>query len=203
MSEGLREAMLDYIASAKEDYLANPRFWAAFIIAGDGAVRPLDGAAESAEVNNVINLEWEHVANAADADILSITKKTQNNSFYSMGIEKPPPTEKRAGSYLQRILPTGNIQVIDRDRELAALNVISIGSEIGSLGYFGDDKRSSAVFRLLNADGQQLWQHVEPGAFWNFPVGIIKAPGGYLLISIENDYSPQSQPINAHFHISL
>jgi CHAT domain-containing protein len=193
VSEGLREAMLDYIASAKEDYLANPRFWAAFIIAGDGAVRPLDGA-EGAEVNNVINLEWEHVANAADADILSIAKYPQKNSFYSMGIEKPPPTEKRAGSYLQRILPSGNIQVVDRDRELAASNVISIGSEIGSLGYFGDNKRSSAVFRLLSADGQQRWQHVEPGAFWNFPVSMVKTPDGYLLISIENDYSPQSQP---------
>ena len=43
VAEGLREAMLDYIATAKEDYLANPRFWGAFIIAGDGGVRPLDG----------------------------------------------------------------------------------------------------------------------------------------------------------------
>ena len=47
VSEGLREAMVDYILSAKEDYLANPRFWGPFIIAGDGAVRPLDGASEN------------------------------------------------------------------------------------------------------------------------------------------------------------
>jgi hypothetical protein len=185
--------MLDYIASAKEDYLANPRFWAAFIIAGDGAVRPLDEAAESAEANNSINLEWEHVTSAAHSEILSIVKNPQRNSFYSMGIEKTP-NEDRAGSYLQRIFPSGNIQVIDRDRELAASRIVSTGSEIGSLGFFGDDKRSSAVFRLLNEDGQRLWQHVEPGAFWNFPINMIKAPDGYVLISIENDYSPQLQP---------
>jgi hypothetical protein len=111
-----------------------------------------------------------------------------------MGMEKPPPNEKRAGSYLQRILPSGNIQVIDRDRELAASRVVSTGAEIGSLGFFGDDKRSSAVFRLLNKDGQRLWQHVEPGSFWNFPVSMIKTSDGYILISIENDYSPQPQP---------
>ncbi len=39
VAEGLRQTMVDYIAAAKEDYLAHPRFWAAFIIAGDGAVR--------------------------------------------------------------------------------------------------------------------------------------------------------------------
>ena len=30
VAEGLRNAMLDYISGAKKDYLANPRFWAAF-----------------------------------------------------------------------------------------------------------------------------------------------------------------------------
>src|SRR5262249_50328725 len=158
-------AMLDYIASAKEDYLANPRFWAAFIIAGDGAVRPLDAAAKSPEVNNAINLEWEHLTDGADAEIRSIARVS--DSLYSMGMERPPPNEKRSGSYLARILPGGNVQVIDRDRELAASSVVSLDSGIGSLGYFGDDKRSSAVFRFLNKDGQRQWQHIESGSLWN------------------------------------
>jgi CHAT domain-containing protein len=192
ISEGLREAMLAYIASAKEDYLANPRFWAAFIIAGDGAVRPLDGAAESPEVNNAINLEWEHLTDGADAEIRSIARSP--DSLYIMGMERPPPNEKRAGSYLGGILPSGNMQVIARDGELAVLGLVSIGSEIGSLGYFSEDKKSSAVFRLLNKDGQRQWQHVERGSLSNFPVSMIRTANGYILISIENDYSAHPQP---------
>ena len=52
--------MMAYIEGAKEDYLANPRFWGAFIIAGDGAVRPLEGADENEVRHHVINLESEH-----------------------------------------------------------------------------------------------------------------------------------------------
>ena len=42
VAEGLRQTMVNYIAAAPQDYLAHPRFWAPFIIADDGAVRPLD-----------------------------------------------------------------------------------------------------------------------------------------------------------------
>ena len=43
MAEALRRTMTDYISKASDDYLAHPRFWAAFAIAGDEAIRPLDG----------------------------------------------------------------------------------------------------------------------------------------------------------------
>jgi CHAT domain-containing protein len=195
VSEGLREAMVDYISSANEDYLANPRFWAPFIIAGDGAVRPLDADQENRIVDMAINLEWERLTpEPSDSDILSLRKTPRNESFYSIGIEKPPPNEKRAGSYLAQIRTDGTVKVFNRDRGLAAWGIISIGNGIGVLGYVPADTKSSAVFRLLDLDGQRLWQHLEDSSLWNFPITIVKAPRGYILVSIENDYSPSSWP---------
>jgi CHAT domain-containing protein len=195
VSEGIREAMVDYISSAREDYLAHPRFWGAFIIAGDGAVRPLDGAPVNDAIDKAIDLEWEHFTREpADSSITSITKKTYNNSFYSIGIEKPLPNEKRAGSYFAQIKANGNVSVVSNDRKMAASGVVSIGSEVGVLGYFPADNKSTAVFRLLSSDGYLRWQHLEDSALWNTPITIIKNSGDYILISIENDYSPASKP---------
>ena len=86
------------------------------------------------------------------------------------------------------------MNVIDRDHTMAASGVVSIGNEIGVLGTSLADGKSSAVFRLLHMDGQQQWQHVEGGPNWNFPGGIFKTSAGYILVSIENDYSPSSGP---------
>ena len=196
VSEGLREAMVDYISSAKEDYLAHPRFWGPFIIAGDGAVRPLDGDAGNGNVaDDAINLEWESVTPLlADGTIFSITKKPQTDSFYSTGIEKPPVNEKRAGSYFAQIYANGTVEVIDRDHDMAGSGVVSVGSAIGMLGFIPEHSKSSAVFRLLNADGQRQWQHIESSSAWNFPLSMVKTFKGYILVSVEKSFSSSLGP---------
>ena len=96
--------MIEYIDQAAEDYLANPRFWGAFIIAGDGAVKPLDTAPQQEEKNNGIDLESESLTpGASDSEFLSITSASHGSIIYAAGIERPPPNERRAGSYLARI----------------------------------------------------------------------------------------------------
>jgi CHAT domain len=190
VSEGLRQAMVDYILSAKEDYLANPRFWGPFIIAGDGAVRPLDGASVDTFVDDPIILEWERLMpSSADAAFSSITKTRRDESFFSAGMEKPPPNEKRAGSYFARISSGGTVTVIDRDHDLAGSSAVSLENEIGILGFIPANVKSSAVFRLLSTDGKRRWQHIEDSSLWNFPVSMIKTSMGYILVSIEDDLS--------------
>jgi hypothetical protein len=183
--------MLDYIASAEEDYLANPRFWGAFIVAGDGAVRPLDGIAESASLNDAIGLEWERqTPEPTDLQIFGIAR-SRAETFYSNGIEGPLPNEKVGGSYLARIFSNGTVEILERDRDLAASasGIVAIGNDIGVLGYVPKGKQSSAIFRLLDENGQRRWEHVEEGPSWNFPVSVVKAPIGYILVSIETDFS--------------
>jgi CHAT domain-containing protein len=202
VAEGLRETMVDYISSAKEDYLANPRFWGAFIIAGDGAVRPLDGISSNAIINDAINVEWEHMTDErGDAEIYSVTKNALEGSLYSIGLERPPPNEKRAGSYFARIQSNGTVSVLNRDHDLAASGVISLGHEIGLLGYTSVEGKSAAVFRLLNEDGRIRWQRTEKSPLWDFPISIIKADNDYILVSMESDYSPS--PVESTLVITL
>lgn len=192
VAEGLRQAMVEYISTAKEDYLANPYFWAAFIIAGDGAVRPLDGSAATDGTRNPIKLNWNYLSsNPADSEFMGLAKGLQ--STFAIGLQMPPAGEKRAGSYFVQILPDKNVTVISRDREMAASNVVSLDTKLGLLGFYPGGNKSSAVFRVLEQGGQDRRRYVEDSNLWNFPVSIIRAADGYVLISIESDFSPSAE----------
>jgi hypothetical protein len=194
VSKGLQEAMLNYIESAKEDYLANPRFWAAFIIAGDGAVSPLDGAASDGVDHDLINLEWQRtMPNPGDADALSIV--ANDNVFYSSGIEKPLLGEKVAGSYLAWFTENTEINNVIRDASISGARLAWLGDKLGEFGYYPhNNNTTSAVFRLLDAQGNLQWQHVEDSSMSIFPLNMLKTSRGYILLSVEVDYSPKAQP---------
>ena len=70
----------------------------------------------------------------------SVTKRPRDESFYSIGMEKPPLNEKRAGSYFAQICSDGTVKVIDRDRDLAASGVgFDSAMSIGVLGFVPAD----------------------------------------------------------------
>ena len=47
---------------------------------------------------------------------------------------------------------------------------------------------------MIDKDGQERGQQIIDGTLWNSPVSVIKSSRGYILISIENDYSPFLAP---------
>jgi CHAT domain-containing protein len=150
VAEGLREAMLDYIATAKEDYLANPRFWAAFIIAGDGAVRPLDGINSNNDDQdaNAIHLDWQRVTEQpSDGEFLALAEASHRSQLYALGVERPPANEKRAGSYIAQVA-AGDANVVSRDREVAASGLIGLGDDLAALGFIPAGNKSTAVFQI-------------------------------------------------------
>jgi CHAT domain-containing protein len=191
VAEGLRLTMVNFISNVKEDYLAHPHFWGAFVIAGDGSVQPLDGTAGSADDENPIKLEAEAISpNVGDSDLIGLART--EHSAVAIGILEPPIGEKRAGSYFAQIDAGRDLSVVSRDREMAASGVVSLGDKIGLLGFFPEGHKSPAVFRLLGNGHQELWQHLEKSELWNFPVSIIRTIEGYLLISVEHDLSQSS-----------
>ena len=195
VAEGLRESVLDYISTRKEDYLAHPRFWAAFVIAGDGAVKPLDQAAGSDDNREGVVIDWEHVAHdLGDGEILNLAKVS--GTFFAMGIQKPGPSGNRAGRYLSRITMNNIAEVVSREPDIGAWpGVVSLGKSVGVLGYRPADTKSVAIFRLQTGDGQVRWQFVVDSSLWNFPLGMVESADNYILISIETDYSTQPRSI--------
>jgi CHAT domain-containing protein len=189
VAEGLREAMLDYIATAKEDYLANPRFWGAFIIAGDGAVRPLDGMNSHSADQDAIHLDWQRVMQEpSDSEFVALAK-VSHRSLYAQGIEKPPAGEKRAGSYIAQ-LAAGDVRVVSRDRELATSGLMRIGDDLAVLGFIPAGNKSTAVFQLLNKESNTKWAYKQDGPTWNFPGSAIHSSEGYVLSSVETNLTP-------------
>ena len=186
VAESLRIAMLDYISNAESDFKANPRFWAAFMIAGDGAVNPSDVAGSSNA--RVITKNFERLMpGAADLELLGAAK-APGEEVYALGIEHPPPGERIGGSYLAKIDATGNPVVVMHEHSLGASGVDVVGDKIVVLGYRPYEGKSGAFFEVLNAGGDVLWNYEESADYWSFPIGIIPYGNEYLFISIQTDF---------------
>jgi hypothetical protein len=192
-AEGLRSAMLDYISDAETDWLANPRFWAAYVIAGDGAVNPSDftPAADS----DVITRNIEHLLpEAADQDLLDAVR-TPQNQIYAVGMEQPPIGEKTAGSYIVEIDTSGTPLIVKREPAFAVSGVDAVGDQIAVLGYRPSEYKSAAVFEMLDSNADRRWEYVEDAGYLNIPFGIVPAGPNYLLISIQTDYSSNNHNV--------
>jgi CHAT domain-containing protein len=194
VAQGLRQAMTSYLAGVTSDYLANPRFWAPFMIAGDGAVGPLDQASSDAVADARINVQWEHTTGETDWDLMGLAKSAANGSFYTFGIAKPPQGQTRNGSYIGRLRPDHSFEIVDRNTATAALNVTAVGQNLAFLGYLAQSPTSSrAEFRVLGKDHGDLWRFEDSGENWHFPTGLIKTKDGYAAISIETKFEQSDQ----------
>jgi CHAT domain-containing protein len=197
IAQGLRQAMTGYLAGVTSDYLANPRFWAPFMIAGDGAVGPLDQDPADIAADDSIRVEWDHTTGEAEADILGLAKSAADGSFYTIGIAMPPPGQKRSGTYIGRVESSQIFKTIRRNTATAASNATTVGQNLGFLGYLAKSPESSiAEFRVLNKNLDELWHFEESGENWAHPIGLIKTSKGYVAISIETKYgSPDGNAI--------
>ncbi|WP_038973288.1 CHAT domain-containing protein [Bradyrhizobium genomosp. III] len=187
VADGLRQTMLDYISTVSEDYLAHPRFWAPFVIAGDGAVQPLEGGAVSDDVRQgFVKLNWERVTtDAQELEFLGLGKF--DRAIYALGIQRPAAGEKRAGSYLVRLNSGDNIELLEHAPDIAASSLVSVDGGLFVLGFVPAGQRSSAIFRLVDRDGREKWRYIEDSNLWNFPVSVVQSQKGYTLISIERE----------------
>jgi CHAT domain-containing protein len=192
VAEGLRQTMVNYIAAAPQDYLAHPRFWAAFVIAGDGAVHPLDGEQTSeSDQRDYIRIKQEHVtSNAQEVELLSIAEV--GRSIFALGMQKPPAGEKRAGSYLARVSAEAGIEVLESAPELAPSSLAPIGDDLGVFGFLAANQGSSAVFRLLDKQGHEKLRYVENGNNWNLPISAVRSSTGYVFLSTDYENSPST-----------
>jgi hypothetical protein len=106
-----------------------------------------------------------------------------------VGIERPPPTEKRAGSFVANIDSSGAVKILERNRDLAAGQIVSLGDQVAIMGYLPAETHSSAVWRLTDWAGAEKWRYVESETRWDFPVDIMRVENGYITISLQRGYT--------------
>jgi CHAT domain-containing protein len=203
IAEGLRRTMVEFIDTAREDYLAHPRFWASYVIAGDGAVSPRDGASEDGKDRRPIELTWDYAFPSPEKlDVMGLTQAADQTTGFAIGIEAPAAGEKRAGSYIARLDKSGHVDVVGLDHEMAANGIVAFGDKLGVTGYYPftctscpqQAGNSSAVFKLIDGDGREIWKYIQQSAQWIFAVGMTKTSQGYGLVAFETDYGAASKP---------
>jgi hypothetical protein len=198
VAEALRRTMVDFISEAKDDYRAHPRFWAAFTIAGDGAIKPLDGRAANDIGKKALRVENNQLtADASQQEFQGVAKLPANGSIYAVGRLKPAPGSQFAGSYLARLDPIGRPNVIAVDPAIAAGSISTVKEGMIRLDYtYSQERKSAALFRLMDNEGQEVWRFSEDGPLWDAPVDAVAIPKGYILVSIAGDLpdSPTTSP---------
>jgi CHAT domain-containing protein len=196
VAEALRRTMVEYIANSKEDYLAHPRFWAAFVIAGDGAVRPLDGKGDGAVENDrPIRLDWSSISSdSRESEFLSVAKVS--DSIVAMGILRPPAGEDRAGRYMAQIglQQARPVPEVVSEPDIGVSAIVNVGGDIAVLGSRPSESKSSAVFRLETERKEIRWEVSIDSDLWNMPISVYETKRGYVLFSMENDYRPNGKP---------
>ena len=205
VAEALRRTMTDYISKASDDYLAHPRFWAAFAIAGDGAIRPLDGRSPASRDLDAVAVKSERLTpDEAQSEFAGIAKIPATGMIYAVGRLKPAPGRRFWGSYLARLDPTGRAEVISAEPAIAAGPISAVKSGMVLLeSTYSEEKKSGALFRLMDNDGKEVWRFAEDGPLQDVPTGAIDVPRGYILVSTAEDWSHSSTPLPSKLVINL
>jgi hypothetical protein len=188
--------MVDYISGAKEDYRAHPRFWAPFTIAGDGAIKPLDGRATDELGGEALRLENDRLTlDASQQEFLGVAKLPATGTIYAVGRLKPAPGTSFAGSYLARLNPAGGADIVSVDPAIAAGPISTVRNGVILLEYtYSQERKSGALFRLMDNDGKEVWRFSEDGPLDDMPAGAVDVPKGYVLVSTAEDWSSSPTP---------
>jgi hypothetical protein len=205
VAEALRRTMVDFISNSGEDYRAHPRFWAAFTIAGDGAIKPLDGRAVGDRDGETVRVMSDHLtSDPLQQEFAGVAKFQDTDAIYAVGRLKPAEGTQFAGSYFARLDPAGRPDVISVDPAIAAGRISTVRNGIVLLEYtYSKERKSAALFRLMNKQGKEVWRFSEDGPLYDNPIGAVDVPKGYIFVSTAQDWSGSPTPSPSKLVINL
>jgi CHAT domain-containing protein len=205
VAEALRRTMVYYFSNAREDYRAHPRFWAAFSIAGDGAIRPLDGGTVHDRGGETVKVINDHLTpDPSQLEFAGLAKIPSTSAIYAVGRLKPASGTQFAGSYLARLDHTGGPDVIAVDPAIAAGPISTVRNGMILLeNTYSQDRLMAALFRLIDNSGKEIWRFTEDSPVQDVPIGAVEVSKGYLLLSTAEDWSGSSSPLPSKLVINL
>jgi hypothetical protein len=107
----------------------------------------------------------------------------------------PAAGSQFAGSYLARLDPIGRPDVITGDPAIAVGPISTVENGMILLGYtYSQDRKSAALFRLVDKSGKEVWRFTEDGPLEDIPIGAVDVPQGYILVSTAEDSSGSPIP---------
>lgn len=159
----LRAAMRIIEGNSTNQIKRHPKYWAPFIIIGDGFQIPAKNNTDkiSTYVSVIVEKKWSYEEGYDGYDEIFSIKKSKDNQFvYISGITSKGQKEGIATGKLQKFDRMGNLidnQILD----IGAPMIIGIDEDYNVIltGYqWSDEKKSDAVIRKLDDKGEILWE---------------------------------------------
>jgi hypothetical protein len=191
----LSKSMQDVIRDAPSRAYRHPRFWAPFIVLGDGGVK-IDRSLQRPKIDNVIDVSdnVSEILGAAPAGNGAITS------------EIGPQISGRSPSLIRHRGRNGSPEWTIEDRNIGAGAIVRSDDVYFAAGYLWQG-RSIPVLRGISGSGKVLWQENVPTKFASASVAALApVPGGSVVALVtqfapsEGDYAVEVHIFDSHGH---
>ena len=196
ISESLRQATLFHLNSTKDSTYLHPRFWAPFVVFGDGGVIHSD--AWPAEMNGT---KLEHLVveeHEGGGEAYKLVKKNDQGLYATgyAGLED----RKRYKSFVASLNKNGVSEWVIRDKVIGASNALAqVSGGLVTAGFVsGSDGEMDVIVTRYDSQGMKIWQKPQLfGARDGFPIGIVKINNDNLVLAVSTTQrnNGQDRPI--------
>jgi len=179
-AEALRIAMADALASARGTAYAHPRFWAPFIVLGDGRARKARTASQEPAKDVLLKRASLFIPTHV-GEALRLLAIPQTSDYLVSGFADP--VEGVFQPFLVRVTEDGRTVWAARDPETSAGKAVAVSSDalyVGALGMSQAIRFLPVVIKLSHA-GQTLWRRVLSDTWQGPVIGLEIMPNGHLI----------------------
>ncbi len=193
LSESFQLAMLDSIANAKSTFDAHPRFWAPFMLTGEGSLAP-GRSVERTVAGSFGELEWqEELGDKVYGEVMDLAA-AKGGGYYVSGIGDP--VNARATSYVDHRSTTGQRQWrIPGDQvSWRELTPTVDGGTLMQGSIFSDEKGAGAVLAKVSSSGKIEWKREIDSLDFDNDSGLSILPNGNLVWLVHQITNGGSRP---------
>jgi CHAT domain-containing protein len=181
LSVALQRSMLKIVSDSGNAAFAHPRFWAPFLLVGDGP-RPAQTAGLVTSTKPALSTRWErNLGEQLSGEVLRVAS-SKDGAMYAVAISEA--TGQRSSSVILALSHTGEERWRVKDNVVAAgANIVEYGA--GRIAVDGsiwsNDRLAGAVLRSFSATGQELWRVVVDTPEFDQSIALLPLPGKQLL----------------------
>ena len=181
----LREAMTKAIATPGPR--AHPRFWAPFVVVGDGRALAAARQSPARPQGTGIVRDWQIVDGGPRFDEAVQIEPAPDGTMLVSGVDGLGAKARRAGTFRWRIAPDGRVLSRRTSTDLGFERgaVALEGGDVVRMGtrYSAEQKTDTVIYRE-GPDGTRRWSTVEASPHYDLPGALVRTPNGTTLAAV-------------------
>lgn len=188
IAESLRVTMLDLINNPPEGFNAHPKYWAPFIIAGNG--QQLINSDKYQNTNSQLNIEWVNKL-GSDMEGTQVTYDDSQSIFFILGGYRSKLDEsKNITSIIKKVDSSGNlIKLKEFDSSNGGYYLSKVfENKIALVTSLKSEKFFKIKLYLLNNNLDILWEYLIETKSETFPIGVVGDDKYLYLAAKDLDY---------------